>query len=90
MAAHTRSCHTEFDDETDIDDQLWRMWDADSLAERNVEAEMSPDEKLAVCKAEESMKLYGVRYEIGIPWKENTPNLPNNRKLAESRLKSRK
>ena len=49
---------------------------------------LSPDERLATNKAIESRRKIDDRYEIAIPWKEDVPTLPDNRKQAESRLLS--
>jgi hypothetical protein len=46
----------------------------------------TPEEQLALDKAKSSLKYTGSRYEIGIPWKEDHPILPNNRSMAERRF----
>ncbi|KAK3704311.1 hypothetical protein QZH41_007495 [Actinostola sp. cb2023] len=72
-----------------IDEQLRRMWDIDSLGVCPTDNELlSPDERLATNKAIESRRKIDDRYEIAIPWKEDVPTLPDNRKQAESRLLS--
>ena len=72
-----------------IDEQLRRMWEVDSLGVNSSDDDlMSPEERLATSKAIESRKRRDERYEVAIPWREDVPELPNNRKQAESRLLS--
>lgn len=47
---------------------------------------MTPLEKIARKKVEESLTYNGARYEVAVPWKHERPNLPNNREIAERRL----
>ncbi|XP_070531585.1 uncharacterized protein [Ptychodera flava] len=63
------------------------MWNLDSWEsqKRNV---LTPEERLAVSKTAGSLKQVGNRYEIGIPWTDERPELPDNRKAAENRLLS--
>ena len=48
----------------------------------------SPDDKRAMGLMEISCKRVDSRYVIGLPWKGDKSLLPNNRSLAESRLRS--
>ena len=50
------------------------------------ETEMTPLEKIARKKAEQSLTYNGARYEVAVPWKYERRNLPNNREIAERRL----
>ena len=50
------------------------------------ETEMTPREKVARKKVEQSLTYNGARYEVAVPWKYEQPNLPNNREIAERRL----
>jgi hypothetical protein len=49
---------------------------------------MTPIEKLAWKKAQNSLRFNGERYEIAVPWKDDRPQLPNNLPMAEKRPKS--
>jgi hypothetical protein len=67
------------------------MWEIDSLGVRHTATDgYSPDEKLALEKAEVTRKYIGDRYEIGIPWVgKSTPEIRiDNRSKALSRLLS--
>ena len=86
-SAHARTFRTQAVPGVFLDEQLRNMWDMDALGERDPEKViLTPEERSAVKKTEESMRRVGDRYEVGIPWKEEVPNLPDNRELARSRL----
>ena len=75
--------------ETRLDEQLREMWEIDSLGIRNTEVkQLSQEEILAMSKVEKSRRYVGGRYEIAIPWKEETPSIPDNKEDAEKRLYS--
>ena len=48
--------------------------------------EMSVDDSRALGMMEGSVQLKNGHYEVGLPWKNFPPSLPNNRSLAEHRL----
>ena len=48
---------------------------------------MSREDKQAIQTMEGSVKLKDGHYEVGLPWRQEFPYLPNNRSLAEQRLK---
>ncbi|PFX25917.1 hypothetical protein AWC38_SpisGene9441 [Stylophora pistillata] len=48
--------------------------------------QLNQEEILAMSKVENSRRWTGGRYEVAIPWKEETPSLPDNREEAEKRL----
>ena len=48
---------------------------------------MSQEDKKALSVFEESVHLKNGHYEVEIPWKNYPPCLPNNRPVAEHRLK---
>jgi len=65
--------------ETRLDEQLREMWEIDSLGIRNTEVkQLSQEEILAMSRVEKSRRYVGGRYEIAIPWKEETPSIPDN------------
>ena len=51
---------------------------------------MSKEDKRALAVYEQSVTKENGHYTIALPWKESSPNLPENRKLAERRLDSLK
>ena len=48
---------------------------------------MSRDDKRALAIMEESLKKANGHYQVALPWKNNSPNFPQNREVAERRLK---
>ena len=46
------------------------------------------EEKVALEKVSSSVRYNNGRYSVAVPWKEQRPQLPNNRQMAESRLLS--
>ena len=71
----------------DADEQLRVLWNMDVIVSKPT-LDLTPDEQIAVAKADRSIEFEGERYKIGIPWKEDQPSLPDNRKAAEKRLRS--
>ena len=51
---------------------------------------MSKEDKRALAVYEQSVTKENGHYTIALPWKESSPNLPENRKFAERRLDSLK
>ncbi|MCP4798391.1 MAG: hypothetical protein GY893_00405, partial [bacterium] len=47
---------------------------------------MSVNDKKAMKIMEDSLTFVNGHYQMAIPWKDETPSLPNNRSMAESRL----
>ncbi|KAK3729175.1 hypothetical protein QZH41_000580 [Actinostola sp. cb2023] len=71
--------------------QLQQFWKIEhGIASPDVKASMSVEDKHALSIMNKSVKLVDNHYQIGLPWKQDIPYLPNNRCLAEQRLKSLK
>ncbi|XP_064624611.1 uncharacterized protein LOC135486058 [Lineus longissimus] len=70
-----------------IDEEMRALWNQDLIENPDVD-NFSPDEKKAIAKTKESLRYVGDRFEVGIPWKREKPNLPDNRSMAEKRLRS--
>ena len=64
--------------------QFWSL-EASGITPQ-VEKPLSPKEKLAFEKVNESIKFDGERYEVSVPWKHKRPELPPNRLMEEKRL----
>ena len=47
---------------------------------------MSQEDKKALQKMKSSIQLKGGHYEIGLPWREGCPALPDNHSMVENRL----
>ena len=76
---------------THLDEQPRGMWEIDSLGVRNLDKnQLNQEEILAMSKVEKSRQWIGGHYEVAIPWKEESPSLPDNREEAKKRLFSSK
>jgi hypothetical protein len=65
------------------------FWEIESTGTDKVCAKvMTEDEKLALGKVESSLQTVDERYQVGVPWRSDRPELPNNRQMAHSRLVS--
>ena len=68
--------------------QLNKMWNADFLDVKSMDPVMSVDDKIALKSMKDSVKLVNGKYQLGIPWRmDPETSLPNNRSMAESRLR---
>ena len=67
--------------EHNLDDQLRRFWELESLG-------VMKDEPSVYDKFVQQISFDGQRYQVGLPWKENTPPLPDNFELCRRRLDS--
>ena len=71
----------------ELDQTLERFWEIENYGtEPNVSIVCTQEEKLALEKVSSSVRYNNGRYSIAVPWKEQRPQLPNNRQVAESRL----
>ena len=63
------------------------MTDMELIGVKTSEANLlSHDERMAVQKAEESLKKKGTRYQVAVPWREKEPQLTSNYEAALHRL----
>ena len=73
----------------ELEQTLKRFWEIESygteLCDRIVCTE---EEKVTLEKVSSSVRYNNGRYSVAVPWKEQRPQLPNNRQMAESRLLS--
>lgn len=77
-------------DQSEIEElnaNLRKFWEAEdvSLSETPI---VRIDEQIALKKVEESLRYDSKRYQIGIPWKEDNPTLPDNYEMALRRLQN--
>ena len=78
-------------DEPGLDNLLRQFWENDGLEAMPYSNLLTTEEKRAVKCAEETLQLKDGRYEVGVPWKGQTPvlkQISNNKKAALSRLQS--
>jgi hypothetical protein len=67
--------------ERNLDDQLRRFWELESLG-------IMKDEPSEYDKFVKQISFDGERYRVSLPWRENTPPLPDNFELCRRRLDS--
>ena len=67
--------------EQNLDDQLRRFWELESLG-------IMKDEPSVYDKFVQRISFDGQRYQVSLPWKENAPPLPDNFELCRRRLDS--
>ena len=72
-----------------LDRTMRNFWEIESTGTDKVCAKvMTEDEKLALGKVESSLPTVDERYQVGVPWRSDRPELPNNRQMEQSRLVS--
>ena len=72
-----------------IHNQLERMFSLDFCGEKHTDESglaHSVDDVRALSKMKSSTKMIDGHYEVALPWRNDRPLLPNNRKLASKRL----
>ncbi|KRY73828.1 hypothetical protein T4B_13689 [Trichinella pseudospiralis] len=67
------------------DSTLRKFWEIEPLGILPVE-DTTADESVALKKFKEELSLVGGRYQVGLPWVQGRPNLPNNYPQAKHRL----
>ena len=83
---HTRFAHTYFvrenNDTYEISRVLRGLWEIESYRTLPNRSVISPEKQCAPEKVEKSLKYVDGRYQVGIPWKEDNPVLPDNYEMA--------
>ncbi|XP_074662622.1 uncharacterized protein LOC141915116 [Tubulanus polymorphus] len=75
------------EEEISLDSTLKAFWEIEKSGLDESRSKLSVDEEIAQKKLEQSLKFDGKRYEIGVPWKDESPDLENNQSVALNRLK---
>ena len=71
----------------DIEDQIERFWKIEDYgASKADDKPLSIEDKRALKILEDTTRVVDGHYEVGLLWKEDQPQLPNNRAMAERRL----
>ena len=79
----TRRCDVD-----EINSTMKKFWDIDSGGTFIQTTVLDTDEKAALQKAENSFRFIDGRYEVGVPWKEDSHEMVNNHKMAMKRLQN--
>ena len=75
-----------YQQEKELSSVLQKFWEVDSFGSIT-ERELLKREELSAMKPyESSVQFKGERYEVEMPWKPNTPELPNNYETAVNQL----
>ena len=93
---NTSLCHTyhmqQFGEVTPTEEQsddlsatLKRFWDLESMGITPLRSVMTSDASVAWHKVSTSIQFENGHYVVAVPWRNERPNLPNNRPLAETR-----
>ena len=70
-----------------LDCTLRNFWEIENVGtEAAYPNILTQEEILALQKVKESLSVVDGRYQVGVPWKEEKSELPNNRSMAISRL----
>ena len=73
----------------ELNNLLKQFWSLEAIGiTPQVDRQLTPDERLAVNKVNETLRFNGERYEVAVPWKNDRPHLSSNRQMAERRLRS--
>lgn len=64
-------------------ENLWKTDFADSVVSSS--ASLSIEDKKALEKMEQSLKMVDGHYQVALPWRNDPPYLPNNRSMVERR-----
>ena len=68
---------------------LKRFWDLESIGITTTgQLHLTPEDKLAWDKVNNSLKFDGQHYEVAVPWRDERPQLPNNLPMAKKRFVS--
>ena len=76
-------------DTAELNCLLKRFWDLESIGNTSSgQQHLTPEDKLAWTKVNNSLKFGGQHYEGAVPWRDERPQLPNNLPMAKKRLVS--
>ena len=82
---------TENEPAMELHQQVEKFWASESYGFGNAsDSANSIEDNRALEVLEETTRLKNGRYEVGLLWRNNVTHLPNNRSLAEKRLKQLK
>ena len=76
------------DAHTNFSMTMKKFWDIDSAGTFTQTTVLDTDEKAALQKAEDSFRFIDGRYEVGVPWKEDSHGMANNHKMGMKRLQN--
>ena len=72
----------------DIDNIVKKFWEIENVKTQVENLILNNEEKQALAKVEHSLNFHDGHYEVGVPWKDNAPELPDNYRMALRRLEN--
>ena len=75
-------------DVDEINSTMKKFWDIYSAGTFTQTTVVDTDEQAALQKAEDSFRFIDSRFEVSIPWKEDSHGMVNNHKMAMKRLQN--
>jgi hypothetical protein len=69
-----------------LDEALEKFWKIEDNVISGARKELSVEDKRALQIISETTRFVDGHYEVGLPWKNAEPKLPDNRRMAEKRL----
>ena len=73
----------------ELNNLMKRFWILEAIGiTPQVDRQLTPDDRLAINKVNETLRFNGERYEVAMPWKHDRPHLPSNQQMAERCLRS--
>ena len=85
----TTCMHISLDEDTQISKQLHAFWEIESLGIVNDKAEKQEDTE-ALQSFEQTVTFNDGRYQVELPWRHDSPPLPDNLRVAKKRFESLK
>ena len=83
LAHKTNFVRTFFSKEPTVEDILTRFWEVEEV---DLEQNVSRNDQLLLEKVKAELSYNDKRFQIGLPWKEDRPELPSVGRMAEDRL----
>ncbi|KAH3693016.1 hypothetical protein DPMN_193353 [Dreissena polymorpha] len=87
VSNHTNMFSTYFVKCDQLDELVKGFWEIDNYGQQKQSNSFSIEDQKVIKQTEETMIVNNDHYEVNIPWRKNPAELPNNRKMAERRLK---
>jgi hypothetical protein len=76
----------DLENRSDIDSIVKKIWEIENVKTQGENFILNNEEKQALTKVEHSLNFHDGHYEVGVPWKDNAPELADNYRMALRRL----
>ena len=85
---HLNMAYFVHQQEMELTSVLQKFWEIDTCGSETKKERLRPEEELAIKGFENSVQVKEGRYKVGIPWKPDAAELPDNYDMAVNRLLS--